>query len=161
MLSKPGDGRYSKKIVGHYVADNMNTESSLMTLKMAIKTRKDKSLPLIHHSDRGVQCSADDYQHILNKSQIKCSMTNNGDPYENAVAERINGILKQEFMLDTYHQDLSTMQKILQEAIEIYNRQRPHYSNVVLTPQQMHSQNIMVIRTYKTKNSSKNQLAAV
>ena len=88
-------------------------------------------------------------------------MTNNGDPYENAVAERINGILKQEFMLDTYHQDLSTMQKILQEAIEIYNRQRPHYSNFVLTPQQMHSQNIMVIRTYKTKNSSKNQLAAV
>ncbi len=88
-------------------------------------------------------------------------MTNNGDPYENAVAERINGILKQEFMIDTYHQDTAIMQIIVKEAIEIYNRQRPHYSNYMLTPDQMHAQDQIKMRTYKTKNSNKNELAAV
>lgn len=152
---------YSKKIMGYYVADNLNTESSLMALKMAVKIRKDKALPLIHHSDRGLQYCADNYQNTLNKNNIKCSMTNNGDPYENAVAERINGILKQEFMIDNYHQDAATMKIIIKEAIEIYNQQRPHYSNYMLTPEQMHNQNKLVMRTYKTKNSSKNNLATV
>ena len=68
-------------------------------------------------------------------------MTNNGDPYENAVAERINGILKQEFSIDTYHQNLETMQIIVKESIDIYNKLRPHYSNYMLTPEQMHMQN--------------------
>ena len=152
---------YSKKIMGYYVADNLRTASSLAALKMAVKGRKNKALPLIHHSDRGLQYCADEYQHILNKNSIKCSMTNNGDPYENAVAERINGILKQEFMIDTYHQDTATMQIIVKEAIEIYNNQRPHYSNYMLTPEQMHKQDLMKMRTYKTKNSNKNEPAAV
>lgn len=152
---------YSKKIMGHYVADNLNTESSLMALNMAVKGRKDRALSLIHHSDRGLQYCADDYQNTLNKNNIKCSMTNNGDPYENAVAERINGILKQEFMIDTYHQSLAIMKVIVKEAIEIYNNQRPHYSNYMLTPKLMHNQNEIQIRTYKTKNSSKNELTTV
>ncbi|MEO6407068.1 MAG: IS3 family transposase [Ferruginibacter sp.] len=142
---------YSKKIVGWYVADNLNTESSLMGLNMAIKNRKNKCLALIHHSDRGLQYYADDYQNTLNKNNIKCSMTNNGDPYENAVAERINGILKQEFMIDTYHHDLAIMKIIVKEAIEIYNNQRPHYSNYMLTPEKMHNQSEIQMRTYKTK----------
>lgn len=142
---------YSKKIMGHYVADNLNTESSLMALKVAVKSRKDKALSLVHHSDRGLQYCADDYQNMLNKHNVKCSMTNNGDPYENAVAERINGILKQEFMIDTYHQDTVIMKIIVKEAIEIYNNQRPHYSNHMLTPEQMHAQSEIQMRTYKTK----------
>lgn len=152
---------YSKKIMGCYVADNLNTESSLMALNMAIKNRKDKGLVLIHHSDRGLQYCADDYQNTLNNNNIKCSMTNNGDPYENAVAERINGILKQEFMIDTYHQDLAIMKVIVKEAIEIYNYQRPHYSNYMLTPERMHTQSEIQMRTYKTKNSSKCNRATV
>ena len=152
---------YSKKIMGYHVADNLNTESSLNALKMAVKSRKDKELGLIHHSDRGLQYCADDYQYMLTKNNIKCSMTNNGDPYENAVAERINGILKQEFMIDTYHQDLVIMKIIVQEAIGIYNNQRPHYSNYMLTPQLMHNQNKIQMRTYKTKNSSKFDLTTV
>jgi putative transposase len=152
---------YSKKIMGYYVADNMNTESSIMALRMAIKNRKYDKVALIHHSDRGVQYCADDYQNILSKGKIKCSMTNNGDPYENAVAERINGILKQEFIIDTYHADLNIMKKIVKEAIEIYNNQRPHYSNYMLTPIQMHSQSDLQMRTYKRKNSSRNQPATV
>lgn len=152
---------YSKKIMGYYVADNLNTESSLLALKMAIKSRKDKTFPLIHHSDRGLQYCADDYQNALSKNSIVCSMTQNSDPYENAVAERINGILKQEFMIDSYHQDLPIMKEIVKEAIESYNNERPHYSNYMLTPVQMHKQNQIQMRTYKTKNSSKISLAAV
>jgi len=152
---------YSKKIMGYHVADNLNTESSLLALKMAVKGRKNKSQSLIHHSDRGLQYCADDYQNLLANNNIKCSMTQNSDPYENAVAERINGILKQEFLIDTYHQDIPTMKKIMQETIEIYNNQRPHYSNYMLTPRQMHEQNKIQMRTYKTKNSSKASLAAV
>ncbi len=152
---------YSKKIMGHYVADNLNTESSLMALNMAIKSRKDKDLALIHHSDRGLQYCADDYQNMLNKHNVKCSMTNNGDPYENAVAERVNGILKQEFMIDAHHQDTAIMKIIVKESIEIYNNQRPHYSNYMLTPEQMHAQSKIQMRTYKTKNSSKSDLATV
>lgn len=152
---------YSKKIMGYYVADNLNTESSLNALQMAVKSRKDKGLGLIHHSDRGLQYCADDYQRVLNKNEIKCSMTNNGDPYENAVAERVNGILKQEFMIDTYHQSLAMMKIIVKEAIEIYNSQRPHYSNYMLTPERMHTQSKIQMRTYKTKNSSKNDFATV
>ena len=149
---------YSKKIMGYYVADDLSAESSLLALKMAVKRRKDKSLSLIHHSDRGLQYCAGDYQKMLLKNSIQCSMTNNGDPYENAVAERINGILKQEFFIDNYHQDLETMKLIIKETVEIYNNQRPHYSNYMLTPQQMHMQNKIQIRTYKTKSSSKIEL---
>lgn len=152
---------YSKKIMGYYVADNLNTESSLLALKMAVKNRMNKELSLIHHSDRGLQYCADDYQNTLTRNNIKCSMTQNSDPYENAVAERINGILKHEFLIDTYHQDLSTMKTIIKETVNIYNSQRPHYSNHMLTPEQMHNQNKVQMRTYKTKNSSKAILAAV
>ncbi|HEY9296450.1 MAG TPA: IS3 family transposase [Phormidium sp.] len=152
---------YSKKIMGYYVAGNMATESTAMALRMAVRHRKDKTLPLIHHSDRGVQYCSDDYQKILTKHRIRCSMTNNGDPYENAVAERVNGILKQEFAVDTYHAELGIMRKIVKEAIDTYNEQRPHYSNHMLTPVQMHSQCNIQMKTYKRKNSSKNELTAV
>ena len=100
---------YSKKIMGYYVANNMNTESSVKALNMAIKQRKNNKTPLIHHSDRGLQYCANAYQNTLNKNGIWPSMTQNSDPYENAVAERINGILKQEFMIDKYNLDLNIM----------------------------------------------------
>lgn len=145
---------YSKKIMGYFVADNLNTESSLSALKMAIKQRSYKNLPLIHHSDRGLQYCADQYQEVLTKHNILCSMTQNSDPYENAVAERINGILKQEFMIDKYEQNLELMKIVIKESIEIYNHKRPHFSNHLLTPEQMHKQAEIKMKTYKTKNSS-------
>jgi putative transposase len=152
---------YSKKIMGYYVANNLNTESSVMALKMAIKQRTHKDLPLIHHSDRGLQYCADQYQNVLSKNNILCSMTQNSDPYENAVAERINGILKQEFMIDKYEQNVEIMRIIVKEAVEIYNQNRPHFSNYLLTPNQMHKQNKLKIRTYKTKNSSNKNATTV
>ena len=152
---------YSKKIVGYNVSDNLNTESSLAALKSAIKQRKNKYTPLIHHSDRGLQYCANDYQKTLKRNNIKPSMTQNSDPYENAVAERVNGILKQEFNIDKFNKDLPIMKQIIKESIEIYNEKRPHYSNYMLTPNQMHNQNKIKMRTYKTKNSIKNVFDAV
>ena len=152
---------YSKKIMGYYVAENMNTESSVKALNMAIKQRKSKEIPLIHHSDRGLQYCANDYQNMLSKNGILPSMTQNSDPYENAVAERINGILKQEFMIDKYNLDLKVMKKIVKESINIYNELRPHYSNFMLTPNKMHLQSQIKMRTYKTKNTCKNVFASV
>jgi putative transposase len=145
---------YSKKIVGYNVSDNLNTESSLAALKAAIKQRKNKQIPLIHHSDRGLQYCANDYQKTLKRNDIQPSMTQNSDPYENAVAERVNGILKQEFNIDKFNKDLNIMKQIVKESIEIYNEKRPHYSNYMLTPNQMHNQNEIKMRTYKTKKTA-------
>ena len=152
---------YSKKIMGYNVADNMNVQSSVVALQMAVSQRKNKAISLIHHSDRGLQYCANDYQSILKKNGILPSMTQNSDPYENAVAERINGILKQEFMIDKYSLDLKLMKQIVKESITIYNTQRPHYSNYMLTPNEMHEQNKIKMRTYKTKNSNKPELITV
>jgi transposase InsO family protein len=100
---------FSKKIVGYNVSDNLNTESNLVALRLAIKQRKNKEIPLIYHSDRGLQYCSNEYQKILNKNEIQPSMTQKSDPYENAVVERINGILKQEYYNDKYNQDLPIM----------------------------------------------------
>ena len=152
---------YSKKIVGYNVSDNLNTESSLVALRVALKQRKNKETPLIHHSDRGLQYCANEYQKLLSKNHIQPSMTQNSDPYENAVAERINGILKQEFYIDKYNKDLPIMKQIIRETVDIYNQKRPHLSNHMLTPNQMHEQSKVVMKTYKTKNSIKNVFDAV
>lgn len=108
---------------------------------------------LIHHSDRGLQYCSDSYQGLLGKNNIICNMTESYDPYQNAVAERVNGILKQEFLLDTQKLDLITMQKLVKQSIIIYNTKRPHLSCNMLTPEQMHKQDKIKIKTYKKKNS--------
>ncbi|MDY0932814.1 IS3 family transposase [Chryseobacterium sp. CFBP8996] len=152
---------YSKKIVGHNVAENLNTESSLIALKKALRNKKVNLESLIHHSDRGLQYCSNEYQRILEKHHLKCSMTQNSDPYENAVAERINGILKQEFDIDKYDIETPLRRKIVDESIEIYNELRPHFSNHYLTPNQMHNLSELKMKTYKTKNRSKNVFASI
>lgn len=152
---------YSKKIMGYFVADNLNTQSRLKALKMALKQRKYINFPLIHHSDRGIQYCATGYQKELSKNKILCSMTQNSDPYENAIAERINGILKNEFRIDQYNLDLKTTKQIVKESVATYNELRPHYSNYMLTPNLMHKQEKIKMRTYKTKNSSKSKFTTV
>ena len=151
---------YSRKIMGYELSENMNAENVVKALKMAVKNRT-THLPLIHHSDRGLQYCSDEYQRILEKNNIKCSMTQNSDPYENAVAERINGILKQEFNIDKFDVETKIKRKIVEESIEIYNELRPHFSNHYLTPNQMHKQEKLKIKTYKNKNQSKNVFALV
>ncbi len=89
---------YSKKIVGYNVSDSLNVRGSLSALEMALKNRKYRNEPMIHHSDRGLQYCSNEYQKILVKNDILLSMTEQDDPYENGIAEKINGILKYEFI---------------------------------------------------------------
>ncbi|SHF38292.1 Transposase InsO and inactivated derivatives [Chryseobacterium sp. OV279] len=152
---------YSKKIVGYHVADNLHTESSLVALRKVLKNNYIEKEPLIHHSDRGLQYCSNGYQRILKKYQLKCSMTQNSDPYENAIAERVNGILKQEFDIDKYDIETSLRRKLVNEAIGIYNELRPYFSNHYLTPNQMHQQKKIKMKTYKNKNQNKNKFALV
>jgi putative transposase len=140
---------YSKLIVGYNVSENLNTESCIKALEKAVKSRQYKSEPLIHHSDKGIQYCSNEYQKTLSENDLQCSMTESYDPYQNAIAERVNGILKQEFMIDEYRVELSEIAQIVKESIGIYNTKRPHYSAYMLTPKQMHTQHKVKIRTYK------------
>ncbi len=139
---------YSKKVVGYDVSKSLSMEGSLRALEMAVLNRKHKGQSLIHHSDRGLQYCSNDYQKILKHNKISPSMTEKYDPYENAIAERINGILKQEFGISRKIKDFKIKKKLIKNAISIYNTKRPHFSNHMLTPIQMHEQN----KQYKTKN---------
>ena len=147
--------------MGYYVANNLNVQSSTMALKMALKQRKNCGLSLIHHSDRELQYCANEYHEELIENGVLCSMTQKSDPYENAIAERINEILKQEFRIEKYNQTTEITKQIVKEADAIYNEFKPHYSNRMLTPKQMNSQRIINMRTCITKNSIKNVFDAV
>jgi putative transposase len=141
---------YSKKIMGHQLSSNLSVEGPLKALTMAIKARKFKS-ELIHHSDRGLQYCSADYIKCLADNRISISMTQNGDPYENAIAERVNGILKYEFLLVDGFTDLATASKTITQSINIYNKERPHLSWDMMTPEQAHKQNNMTLRKWNKK----------
>ena len=143
---------YSKKIVGYNVSKSLSAEGSLKALDIAVTNRTYKNQPLIHHSDRGLQYCSNEYQKVLNDNDIKPSMTEKYDPYENAIAERINGILKQEFDIARNIKNMEVKKELIKNAIEIYNNCRPHLSNHMLTPIMMHKQNKLKRKTYKSKN---------
>lgn len=140
---------YSKKIMGYNVSDSLNVKGALAALEMALKNRIYKNEPIIHHSDRGLQYCSNEYQQLLKHNSILPSMTEKYDPYENAIAERINGILKQEFDIDKYDMDLKTKKEMVKSSIKIYNNKRPHLSNYMLTPKQMHKQKTLKRKQYK------------
>ena len=144
---------YSKKIVGYDLSTSLAADGAIRALKKGLKKRKYKSKELIHHSDRGVQYCCTDYQKAIKEGRLRCSMTESYDPYRNAVAERVNGILKQEFLLEEYQYPLPIMKKLVANSIEIYNNHRPHLSCNMKTPQQMHKQKEIKIKTYKSKKS--------
>jgi len=142
---------YSKKIVGHNVSNSLSAEGSLCALDMALRNRVYRNGPLIHHSDRGLQYCSNEYQRILADNNISSSMTEKYDPYENAIAERINGILKQEFDIAANIKDLDLKKALIKNAIDVYNNKRPHLSNHMLTPVQMHEQRTLKRKQYKIK----------
>jgi transposase InsO family protein len=145
---------YSKEITGFNVSQSLNSCGAVAALEQAIANRTHPKKHLIHHSDRGLQYCCDSYQTLLEKHKISCSMTESYDPYQNAVAERVNGILKHEFILGITIHDLDLMNKLIEESIYIYNNERPHWSCRMETPIKMHQQNTIKIRTYKNKNST-------
>ena len=132
---------YSRKIVGYDLHPTLEAIGCINALRMAIATRK-YELPfcLVHHSDRGVQYCCSDYVDILNSEGIAISMTQSGSPYDNALAERVNGIIKNEFYPKRVYQNHKEAQKAISKIIAIYNSKRPHSSVNYLTPDQAHNQ---------------------
>lgn len=128
---------YSRKIVGWSLSRNLQIEGAMKALKMAIKQRcgtKD----LIHHSDRGIQYCSKDYVSLLHENKITISMTEENHCYENAIAERINGILKQEYNMEGSFKTYSQAIKGCKQGIYLYNEERPHMSLGLKTPNQLH-----------------------
>jgi transposase InsO family protein len=143
---------YSKKIMGYRVSKTLEAHHSIEALKTALDQRHAKD-PLIHHSDRGLQYCSSGYTGLLQQHHIQISMTQDGSPYDNAVAERINGILKDEFGLEEIFEDITQVQKQVKEAVAIYNQQRPHLSNHYLTPCEMHQQREIKPKKWKKKTA--------
>lgn len=152
---------YSKKIVGYDLSASLGADGAIRALKMGLKQRSRKEKKLIHHSDRGFQYCCDSYQKVLNRKKVTCSMTESYDPYANAVAERVNGILKQEFLLEEYDVKLPVMKELVKDSIGIYNTRRPHFSCYMKTPEQMHNQAQIRIRSYKKTNRTRANLDTV
>jgi putative transposase len=135
---------YSRKIVGHHLHESLHTEGISKALERALKSRKTQNA-LIHHSDRGLQYCAEEYQKIQRKNKIISSMTDGYDCYQNALAERMNGIIKEEFII-TKPKTIEVARKIIDQSIKIYNSKRPHLSLKYKTPDQMHKKSSNLIR---------------
>ena len=140
---------YSHRIVGYHVAETLETIESIQALQMALSALGAEShLNLTHHSDRGIQYCSGAYVKLLQDKGIKISMTENGDPLENAVAERINGIIKDEY-LETYDIDnIKDAKQLLKAVVDLYNTERPHMSIGNLTPNHIHHSKT-IIKTEK------------
>ena len=133
---------YSRKIMGYAIAANMDTNSMVKAYEMALKNRKTKDHSLIHHTDRGLQYCSQEYVGLSEKNGVRISMTENGDPYENALAERMNRTIKEEFGLGRLLPSRQKAYRLTQEAVEIYNDYRPHWALNLQTPNEVHLQKI-------------------
>ena len=127
---------YSRKIVGYHVHDNLKTESVIKAFSTALKRRKYDGT-LIHHSDRGIQYCSAQYQALHDKYGVRCSMTDGYDCYQNALAERVNGILKHEY-LARKPRDILEAKQMVEESVNTYNQRRPHLSLQYKTPDEVH-----------------------
>lgn len=130
---------YSKQIMGYNVSETLAAKETLKALEMALNN-KIYTTNLIHHSDRGLQYCSSGYVRTLQNASIAISMTQDGSPYDNAIAERVNGILKDEFSLDEVFDNQLELKLQVKQSIDTYNSKRPHESNSMLTPIEMHKQ---------------------
>jgi putative transposase len=128
---------YSRKIIGWELSDSLGLEGALRSLAMAIKQCPDPD-GIIHHSDRGFQYCSHEYVNRLKARGIEISMAKQGNCYENAMAERVNGILKDEYGLDETFADETEARQITREGIRAYNEQRPHWSLDLQIPAKVH-----------------------
>jgi putative transposase len=147
---------YSKRIVGYCLSKCLSAIGCMEALDMALSTRT-KLIACIHHSDRGSQYRSDPYVTKLTNAGIAVSMTQDGDPYENAVAERVNGILKSEFGLDRTFRDHRHATRIVSLSIDKYNSKRPHASCDYLTPIQAHEQQGVLKKRWKSARRTQEQ----
>jgi putative transposase len=138
---------YSRKIIGFSVSHDLSTDSCLKALRMALATRVTVQ-PLIHHSDRGTQYCSQHYIQLLKSKGVAISMTESGNPRDNAIAERVNGILKMEFLKENYD-NINAAHLNIKQAIHIYNNLRPHSSVDMLTPERAHGMTGIIKRRWK------------
>ena len=129
---------YSKKIMGYHLSMHIDAKACIKALNMALSAKEYSNHNLIHHSDRGLQYCSASYIKILHENDMKISMTANGDPYENAIAERVNGILKVEHNLYQTFESHREASQVVEYEIKKYNQLRPHASCDYLTPEEAH-----------------------
>ena len=128
---------YSRLILGYRLCGGLGAEGPLSALETGLKAQ-DPPEGMIHHSDRGTQYCSDDYVGMLISGRARISMTQSGDPKENAIAERVNGVFKDEFGLEATFANFEEAERVLEAAVRIYNGKRPHASLDYLTPEQAH-----------------------
>lgn len=146
---------YSHKIVGYHVAETLDAVESLECLKMALSNLSHPH-QLIHHSDRGIQYCSASYIKLLQDNNIKVSMTENGDPRENAIAERINGIIKHEYLEGHRVNNADDTKELVRGAVELYNTDRPHMSIGNLTPDLVHFNHLKTEKLWKKYYQKRN-----
>jgi transposase InsO family protein len=142
---------YSHKIVGFHVAETLESVETIQALKMALSDLEPNNhFQLIHHSDRGVQYCHHKYVKLLQDNNIKISMTENGDPLENAIAERVNGIIKEEYLQDYSVKNIKEAKNVLGFVVRLYNEERPHNSISNHVPNAVHeNKNLKTERLWK------------
>jgi len=143
---------YSHKIVGYHVAPTLAAMETVCALQMALQQLGAAASHLIHHSDRGVQYCSEKYVHLLTTHQISISMTKSSEPTDNAIAERVNGILKQEYLEHYQVKNMEEAKELLTSAIRLYNEERPHLSIGMQTPDIVHQHNIKTENLWKKKS---------
>ena len=146
---------YSRKIVGFYVSDDMKVSSAVVALKKALEQKPIETI-VIHHSDRGIQYCSNEYVGLLQQHHAMISMTQSGDPLENAIAERVNGILKTELISRSY-EDIDKASTSIARAITIYNYRRRHSSINYQVPNDVHNQKGPQIKRWKNYYSKPKQ----
>lgn len=131
---------YSRKIIGYNIASSLHAINSISALNKALETlfANGNNYNLIHHSDRGLQYCSDAYSQLLLSNNIRISMTQNSEPLDNSIAERINGILKNEYMQQYKITTIQQAKALLNRSIDLYNNDRPHLSLAMFTPEQVH-----------------------
>jgi putative transposase len=129
---------YSRKIVGYAIDNNMEAENMVKALRMAAKQKEHLLQSTIHHSDRGMQYCSKEYRQATNENNIQLSMTENGDPYENALAERMNRTIKEEFGIDRTLKTRLQAEQLVKESIFLYNNKRPHLALNMKTPEEVY-----------------------
>jgi putative transposase len=143
---------YSRKIVGYCVHNDLSVNGCIEALEMALSQRKNKAEKLIHHSDRGVQYCCKAYVRKLKRNKIVISMTQSGDPKENAIAERVNRTIKCDFTTDgqIHYKDVASAKIGVNKNVNYYNNRKPHSSVERLTPNEAHKQKGELKRKWKT-----------
>jgi transposase InsO family protein len=147
---------YSKKIIGYHAADTLEAVNSVKALQMALAQCQEPLHQTIHHSDRGSQYCSKEYVAVLQSKGIHISMSENGDPLENAIAERINGIIKEEYLNHYKPKNKKEVTEKLAQAVRQYNNYRPHMSCNMLTPDEVHTHKLKVQKQWKNYYQTKN-----